>query len=183
MAGLREFTQLDSLVVNQTDSGPFLQGRTGTYTITVSSSMWSGPNSGTVTLTDTLTPGLTLVSMSGSSWTCPTGGSSCTLTNPMNGYPPVTVTVSVASDAPSPVMNVASVASAGFVGASAADTTPVYAQCNVTTDANTSVTDAQRIVNEALGVVPAIDDLNSDGVVNVADLQIVVNAVLHLGCS
>jgi trimeric autotransporter adhesin len=183
MAGLQEFTQLDSLVVNQTDSGPFLQGRTGTYTITVSSSMWSGPNSGTVTLIDTPPPGFTLVSMSGSSWTCPTGGSSCTLTNPMNGYPPVTVTVSVASDAPSPVMNVASVASAGFVGASGADITPVYAQCNVTTDANTSVTDAQRIVNEALGVAAAIDDLNSDGVVNVADVQIVVNAVLRLGCS
>ena len=183
MAGLQEFTQLDSLVINQTDSGPFLQGRTGTYNITVSSSMWSGPNSGTVTLTDTLPPGLTLVSMSGTTWDCPIGGTSCTLNNPTNGYPPVTVTVNVASGTASPAVNVVSVVSSGFVSATATDTTPVYAQCNVTVDANTSVSDAQRVINEALGAAAAVDDLNSDSVVNVVDVQIVVNAVLHLGCS
>ena len=39
------------------------------------------------------------------------------------------------------------------------------------------------IINEALGLQQAVDDLNSDGVVNVADVQIVINAALRLGCT
>jgi uncharacterized repeat protein (TIGR01451 family) len=187
MAGLQQVTQLDSLVINQTDSGPFLQGRTGTYTISAGSRISSGPTIGNVTITDTLPPGLTLVSMSGSSWTCPSGGTSCTSGEALlyggASYPPLTVTVAVASGAPSPVMNLAGVSTPGFVGASAVDTTPVYPKCNVTQDANTSVSDVQRIINEALGVLPPADDLNSDGAVNVLDVQIAINAVLGLGCS
>jgi hypothetical protein len=32
-------------------------------------------------------------------------------------------------------------------------------------------------------MAPAVNDLTGDGVVNVVDLQIVVNAVMGLGCS
>jgi hypothetical protein len=32
-------------------------------------------------------------------------------------------------------------------------------------------------------VTQAVDDLNQDGVVNAADVQIVINAALGLGCS
>jgi len=55
------------------------------------------------------------------------------------------------------------------------------ASCNVTGDAVTSVTDVQT--NEALGVIPAVHDLNHDGGVNVADIPIVINAALGLGCT
>jgi hypothetical protein len=46
-----------------------------------------------------------------------------------------------------------------------------------------NVLDGQLMVNEALGVLPANNDLNLDGVVNVVDIQIVLNAALNLGCS
>jgi hypothetical protein len=38
------------------------------------------------------------------------------------------------------------------------------------------------MINEALGVTSPADDLNNDNAVNVVDVQIVVNAVLGLGC-
>jgi uncharacterized protein (TIGR03437 family) len=41
----------------------------------------------------------------------------------------------------------------------------------------------QDIINEALGAASSANDLNVDEVVNVVDLQIVLNAVLNLGCS
>lgn len=43
--------------------------------------------------------------------------------------------------------------------------------------------DAQQMINEALGVIAAGNDLNQDGVVNVVDLQIVINAALGFGCA
>jgi hypothetical protein len=46
-----------------------------------------------------------------------------------------------------------------------------------------NVVDVQLIINEALGVTPAADDLNVDGLVNVIDVQLVTNAALGLGCS
>jgi hypothetical protein len=39
------------------------------------------------------------------------------------------------------------------------------------------------LIDEALGVAPAANDLNGDGVVNAVDVQIVINAALGLGCS
>jgi hypothetical protein len=54
--------------------------------------------------------------------------------------------------------------------------------CAITHDTVASVADVQQIVNEALGVMPANDDLNRDNVVNVADVQKVINAALGLGC-
>ena len=38
------------------------------------------------------------------------------------------------------------------------------------------------IVNQALGLIPAGNDLNHDGVVNVADVQKDIHAALGLGC-
>jgi hypothetical protein len=56
------------------------------------------------------------------------------------------------------------------------------ATCTMTGDATASVVDVQFIVNEALGIVPANNDLNNDGVVNIADIQKVLNAALNLTC-
>lgn len=55
--------------------------------------------------------------------------------------------------------------------------------CNVTQDQNTSVNDVQQMLNEALGVAVPTNDLNADGVVNVVDTQIVINAARAMGCS
>lgn len=57
------------------------------------------------------------------------------------------------------------------------------ASCNVSGGAATSVTDVQTLINEALGVIPAVHDLNVDGEVNVADIAVVINAALGLGCT
>ena len=55
--------------------------------------------------------------------------------------------------------------------------------CDVDQDGTVTVTDVQRIINEALGTIAVADDLNQSGTVNVADVQIVINAVLGAGCT
>jgi hypothetical protein len=55
--------------------------------------------------------------------------------------------------------------------------------CSVSNAISTTVADVQAIVNQALGKAPAANDVNRDGVVNVIDVQIVINAVLGLGCT
>jgi hypothetical protein len=54
--------------------------------------------------------------------------------------------------------------------------------CDINGDGSVSVSDVQLVINEVLGVSPAVHDLNHDGRITVADVQIVINAVLGLGC-
>ena len=61
-------------------------------------------------------------------------------------------------------------------------TVAATAPCDINADGVTNVADVQLIINEALGVAPAVHDLNRDGAVNVADVQKVINAALGLGC-
>ena len=115
--------------VTKTHTGSFTQGQTGAaYTVTVSDAVGAGPTSGTVTLTETVPPGLTLVSMTGTGWACPQGGTTCTRNNVLNGgssYPAVTVTVNVAASAASPATNQVSVSGGGSVSANASDATTI----------------------------------------------------------
>jgi hypothetical protein len=53
----------------------------------------------------------------------------------------------------------------------------------VNQDGHFTVADVQAIVSQGLGKSTAVSDLNSDHVVNVVDIQIVINAVLNLGCT
>jgi RHS repeat-associated protein len=55
--------------------------------------------------------------------------------------------------------------------------------CTITGDANASVADVQSMINQALGAAKALNDLNHDGAVNVIDVQIVIDAVVGLGCT
>ncbi len=55
--------------------------------------------------------------------------------------------------------------------------------CDATQDGNTSVADVQRVINEAAGVASAVNLLHQGSVVNIVDVQIVIDAVLGLGCS
>ena len=104
------------LVVTKTHSGTFKQGDTGkTYTITVSN-LGGAATQGVVTAKDVLPAGLTATGMSGSGWTCVVSTKTCTRSDALAGgasYPAITVTVNVASSAPSSVTNQATVSGGG----------------------------------------------------------------------
>jgi uncharacterized repeat protein (TIGR01451 family) len=105
-----------ALAITKTHSGNFHRGQTGAvYTVTVSNT-GNGPTSGTVTVTDNAPVGLTNVAMSGTGWTCPTPGATCTRSDalaPGASYPDLTVTVDVAPDAPVPTLTNQATASGG----------------------------------------------------------------------
>jgi hypothetical protein len=82
------------------------------------------PTTGTVTISEIIPTGLTLVSMSGPGWSC--AGSTCTrsdLLNPGSSYLPITVVVNVATNPPAQVVNQVSVAGGGSPSTSASDVT------------------------------------------------------------
>ena len=58
----------------------------------------------------------------------------------------------------------------------------VISPCDINGDGTTTVAHVRKMTSEALGASAATDDLNRDGVVNVIDVQIVINATLGLGC-
>ncbi len=95
------------LSVSLTHSGDFAQGQAGaSYSVVVSNASGAGPTSGTVTVTETAPAGLTPISMAGSGWNC--SGASCTRSDALtagSSYSPIAVTVNVAPDAPTPVLN------------------------------------------------------------------------------
>jgi uncharacterized repeat protein (TIGR01451 family) len=62
-------------------------------------------------------------------------------------------------------------------------TVSAFSPCDLKQNGSINVSDVQLIINEALGVSPAVNDLNGDGVVNVVDVQIEINAALGLGCA
>jgi sugar lactone lactonase YvrE len=115
------------LSVAETLPGSFAQGQTGgTYAVTVNNAPNAGPTSGTVTVSGTFSTGWTLVSMSGTGWSC--SGATCTRGDALSAgssYPPITVTVNVAADAPSQVSNQAGVSGGGSAAASASGVTTV----------------------------------------------------------
>src|SRR5262249_32591497 len=101
----------------KTHSGPFILGQTGTYTIIVSNAGLSA-TSGTVTVTDTLPNGLTFNAATGSGWACnnTTGTVTCTRSDALASnasYPALVLTVNVAANAPSTVINTANVSGGG----------------------------------------------------------------------
>src|SRR5207247_183217 len=107
---------LPDLAIAKTHSGNFTPGQNGaTYTLTVSN-VGAGPTSGTVTVTDTLPSGLTATGLAGSGWTCTLATLTCTRSDVLAAgasYPPITLTVNVAANAPPSITNVAVVAGGG----------------------------------------------------------------------
>jgi uncharacterized protein (TIGR03437 family) len=105
------------LSIIKTRNTTLTPGQPATYTIVVSNAANAGPTTGTVTVSDTLPPGLTAVSASGPGWTCTTGPTvTCTRSDvlaPGASYPPITLTVNVAADAPLTTSNSACVAGGG----------------------------------------------------------------------
>ncbi|MFF3460662.1 hypothetical protein ACFYXH_41640, partial [Streptomyces sp. NPDC002730] len=107
------------LAIDKSHTGDFAQGQQGaTYTLTAGNSASSTvPTDGTtVTVTDTLPTGLTVTGISGTGWTCTLATLTCTRSDALaagSTYPPITVTVDVATDAPAQVINTATVTGGG----------------------------------------------------------------------
>ena len=130
------FTVLGSIVdlaVGESHTGNFTQGDTAdTYTITVSNN-GNVTSSGPVTLTDVVPAGLTATAISGFGWTADLGSLTCTRSDALPGgasYPPITVTVAAATNAPASVTNVATISGGGDANAAnntASDPTTVFA--------------------------------------------------------
>ena len=116
------------LSVSSTHTGNFTQGQSGaTYTITVTNQGVTATN-GTVTVTETIPAGLSLVSMTGTGWTCI--GNTCTRSDVLNvssSYPAITATANVGASASSPQVNSVSVSGGGSATASATDSTVIQA--------------------------------------------------------
>ena len=118
------------LSIASTHSANFAPGQTAaTYSAVVSNAAAAGPTVGAVTATEILPAGLTLVSMSGAGWSC--AGAICTRNDALNpgaGYPPIAVTVNVAGNAPSQVLNQVAVSGGGAWPTSSSDLTTVFSE-------------------------------------------------------
>ena len=115
------------LSVSASHSGNFTQGQSGAgETITVSNQAGAGYTAGAVTVTETLPIGLSLVSMTGTGWTCT--GNACARNDALAGgssYPAITVTVNVSAGASSPQVSSVSVSGGGGAVATATDSVTI----------------------------------------------------------
>ena len=104
------------LTITKTHDGNFAQGDTGkTYTITVTNSGGTASNEA-VSVVDILPAGLTATAISGTGWSCTSANLTCTRSDALAAsasYPPITLTVNVASNASASVTNTATVSGGG----------------------------------------------------------------------
>ena len=101
------------LAIAKTHGGDFFRGQVGAlYTLTVNNTGATPTAGGTVTVTDTLPAGLTATALGGPGWSCTLATRRCTRGDALGGgssYPAITLTVNVATDAPSFLTNTATV--------------------------------------------------------------------------
>ncbi|MGB9245018.1 MAG: IPT/TIG domain-containing protein, partial [Candidatus Acidiferrales bacterium] len=118
-------SELPVLAINKTHTGNFTQGQTGaTFQVTVSNT-GTGDTEGQVTVTEVPPTGLTVTAMAGTGWTCVT---TCTRSDTLAGgasYTPITVTVNVATNAPSSLTNQVEVSGGGSAPATGSDTVTI----------------------------------------------------------
>jgi len=127
--------QVTDLAITKTHAGNFAVGANGIYTLTVTN-LGQVPSAGATTVIDTLPPGLSFISATGTGWSCAALGQIVTCTNPNSlgsgVSSSITLTVSVGSAARPSVTNSASVTNPGEVNPSndtATDLTIVNASC------------------------------------------------------
>ncbi len=135
------------LTIAMSPAGSFTQGQIGAaYAITVSNSGTTA-TSGTVTVVDTLPASLTATAMSGTGWSCTLSALTCTRSDALptgSSYPALALTVNVAINAPSSVIDTATVSGGGdtYSGNDTATVVSPVAQASPTstTAANASAT-------------------------------------------
>jgi sugar lactone lactonase YvrE len=120
------------LTIQSAHPGSFTQGQDGaTYTVTVSNGPEAGPTGGVITVSEILPGALSLVTMTGSGWTCSAPAApTCTRSDALSGgssYPAITVKVNVAAAAQSQLTNEVSVSGGGANAAGAKDLTVISA--------------------------------------------------------
>ena len=119
------------LTITKAHLGDFARSHAGAVYTMVVSNVGTAATFGTVTVTDTLPAGLTATALTGTGWSCTLGTLTCTRGDVLgdgDSYPPITLTVTVASNAPSSVINTATVSGGGDVNPgndSASDPTAV----------------------------------------------------------
>jgi RHS repeat-associated protein/uncharacterized repeat protein (TIGR01451 family) len=151
-------TSTPDLAIAKTHVGNFVQGQTGaTYTITVSNG--GGSTTSQVTVTDSLPVGLTATAISGTGWTCSLGILTCTrgdVLTPGMSYPSITLTVTVASNAPPSVTNTAVASGGGDITTSNDTATDVTTINSLFADLTVNVTHAGRFIQGQTGMTYAI---------------------------
>jgi uncharacterized repeat protein (TIGR01451 family) len=103
------------LTIAMSHSGSLAQGGSGSYVLIVTN-IGTAPSSGTVTVMNTLPAGLTATAIGGAGWTVDLGTLTCTRSDALSAgasYAPITISVSVATNAPASVTNTASVSGGG----------------------------------------------------------------------
>jgi uncharacterized repeat protein (TIGR01451 family) len=111
------------LTVSAGSNSPnLIRNATANFTVTVGNS-GSAPTSGTVTVSDTFPTGLAPAAANGTGWTCNISGQAVTCTrgdalNAGASYPPITVSVLVAGNAPASLTNTATATGGGSAPAS-----------------------------------------------------------------
>lgn len=177
-----------ALTIVKSHSGNFAAGQIGaTYSITVSNAANAGPTNAAVSVTENPPPAMTITSMTstGTTWTCTATGCTTNTSLPAGAsYPQITVAANISPNASSPTTNIAAVSGGGssatFTYDDGATITPLA--CNITGGPRTGVADVQQFLKQALGIVPPAIDLTGDGSVNIADIEIVVGAVVNGNC-
>uniref|UniRef100_Q02BD5 Conserved repeat domain n=1 Tax=Solibacter usitatus (strain Ellin6076) TaxID=234267 RepID=Q02BD5_SOLUE len=145
------------LGITSTHLDPFGLGLSGeTYSIVVSN-RGSGASNGAVTVAESLPTGLTLAGMTGSGWTCPVNGNTCTRNDSLAGgasYPPITATVNVGSNAPSLVVNSVTVASGSMAPISFSEWTYIAAPAvlSITTVGDAATVSAGSAIGYTISV-------------------------------
>ena len=119
------FVPLPRFGVIFTHGSTFTKGqKSARYSLAVSN-ISATATSGDVTVSDNVPAGMILVSMAGEGWTCPRLGLTCTRSDSLESgasYPPITVTVDIASNASFLLMNAAMVSGGGAPAVTATQT-------------------------------------------------------------
>ena len=171
---MRTRIPIPSLSISKSHVGNFTQGRAGAqFTVNVTNG-GTASTSGLITVADAIPAGLGLVQMSGTGWTC--ASNSCSRSDVLGSgqsYPQVTVTVNVASNAMSPVVNQVTVSGGGSASASTTDAAIVTLSPSLTitkthgADFTQGQTNAQYVVtvgnngSSTTGTVTVTDNLPS----------------------
>ena len=105
------------LTLTKSHVGNFTAGRDHAYSLVVNNA-GGGSSQGTITVTDALPEGLSVVSMSGSGWTCDAASVTCTRSTAIaagSTSPAIALTVKVARTAPAFITNTATVSGGGDI--------------------------------------------------------------------
>ena len=105
-----------NLGLSVTHAGSFTQGDTNSsYTIIVTN-RGTAASAGTISVVDSLPAGLTALNLAGNGWSANLGTLTCTRSDALSAgasFPPITLTVKVATNAPASVTNVVAVSGGG----------------------------------------------------------------------